>query len=1045
MAKTRRKKIAEVVADPIKKKEAPVDTRSDEQKVFDMGLRIPRTVSDEEYDNSPGEVFEEYDGANNSYSDYRIVPQWKQEDQANKTKSGEKKQVAPWTQYTATNGAIKGNEFWNESSGIYRNAMAARKGVGSIPSHDQPSLNNPTGKGYRDWDKNNTSEGSKVAEVMNKPKEEYSRPARKGDENIFPANESKPNEDMGKQQNKVAGDGSKAAEVVSKTDKPFDEAEFNQRVLDRKQKEMEENVTTIDAGTGQVTKTGSAEYVAPAPGVALNNAIQSNTAAQETQNAVLKAGIDNAETAGQVFEAPKVAEEAKKEAEKLQTQLDVNTVNTVKALEEEEPPLLGGNAVTIDAGTGQVIKTGNGQYIESALQPNNQQSTEAISTQLANQATSEPQLNQGSIPVAPVTAGVMGGINANQTRPAYSSVATKDQVEKDIAKQYQDLDSSIPEAVVDRLGVQDYYPEIGRDIAVGTFTGSRIGSQTVYSGAGGLLPQGLYDARKRALKDAAKVKNAALDKYYSGIDIASQFKPKFNETVNDAMDNLLYKKHGGNVNAFLADPESRREFSRLEAVAKNVNGYDAYASSVLEDAADDTKFIDPEQVKNALDIKRALVDDIDGVLTGKKDLAPLFAKAQVYQNIIPQVDKVLKEVLDPNRVGRLPINMRTGGVYNEPKFVEERNQFMQKLSGGTLEQDEYISGFKKFFTGNYEQIIDGLVGSTKYSAQQKDAAMNYVAGQLQKQVELENKFVATGNLGAMRLDLDRDKFEYQKQSDKESYFGTINANLNDAVNKQTGKTFNQEIADLKSKGLTGEALNKAIGNVWQQYSYGSVQKNKNGTWYSSIPATGVLAKDITAKPIYVGNKAQRTIDVAIKYKKDGKYYEEVKSLTPVQLAKYKDKKGVTVSTVDEGNKRSPMTRAQLENYGKASSSIFTKVVSHELAKGYYDSNNKFQFLNENNVDEYNKSNRKHTMARDIEQPYSRTPNTKAIGVQADYVEELLPGKIKGEWIIIDDSAGQQYKDQQSGYKVNQAAEAQGNPDTSFGSGESGGFNMSTPQ
>jgi len=66
MAKTRRKKIAEVVADPIKKKEAPVDNRSDEKKVFDMGLRIPGNVRDKEYDNSPGEVSEEYLGANNS-------------------------------------------------------------------------------------------------------------------------------------------------------------------------------------------------------------------------------------------------------------------------------------------------------------------------------------------------------------------------------------------------------------------------------------------------------------------------------------------------------------------------------------------------------------------------------------------------------------------------------------------------------------------------------------------------------------------------------------------------------------------------------------------------------------------------------------------------------------------------------------------------------------------------------------------------------------------------------------------------------------------
>jgi hypothetical protein len=72
------------------------------------------------------------------------------------------------------------------------------------------------------------------------------------------------------------------------------------------------------------------------------------------------------------------------------------------------------------------------------------------------------------------------------------------------------------------------------------------------------------------------------------------------------------------------------------------------------------KFIDPEQVKIAQEIKRALVEDTDGILTGKKDMAALFAKADVYQNIVPQLDKVLKEVLDASRMGEAPINMRTG-------------------------------------------------------------------------------------------------------------------------------------------------------------------------------------------------------------------------------------------------------------------------------------------------------------------------------------------------------------------------------------------------
>jgi hypothetical protein len=1024
MAKTRRKKIAEVVADPIKKKEAPVDTRSDEQKVFDMGLKVPRTVSDDAYDNSPGEVEEKNGSFTFNSGDYRLANQMKQEDEADKLKPGKSNKAIPdYTQYTATSGAKKTNDFWNESSGIYKSAMAARKETEQgIPTRNQPSLDNPTGKGYRDFDKNNTSEGSKVAEAMNNPKEEYSRPSRKGDENIYPANESKPNEDMGKQQNKVAGDGSKAAEVVSKT------PEVTTPTTEEEEPLLGGNSVTIDAGIGGgVTTTGNGQYVKPEsrevvvktnPGAALNNAIQSNTAAQTTSNAVLKAGIDNAETAGQVFEAPKVAEEAKKEAEKIQANLDVNAVNAFTNMSEEQKQAYG----------------------------------QATANQLDNQTANEL--------VAPAAYNAVTGGSTGPIRPPYEAITNKDQVEKDITDQYRNLDSSIPQAVVEKLGVQDYYPEIGRDIAVGTFTGSRIGSQTIYSGAGGLLPQGLYDARKRALNEAAKAKNAALDKYYSGIDIAAQFKPKFNETVNDAMDNLLYKKHGGNVNAFLADPESRREFSRLEAVAKNVNHYDAYATSVLKDAADDTKFIDAEQIKNAQDIKRALVDDVDGVLNGKKDLSSLFAKAQVYQNMIPQIDKVLDDVLAEGRIGKLPINMRTGGVYNDPKFVSERDQFMQKLNDGTLDQAHYISGFKKFFTGDYERIIDGMVQSGKYSDLQKEAAMNYFAGHLQEQVDLKNEFVATGNTAAARLRLDRDKFNYQKQSDKESYFGTINANLNDAVNNQTGKTFNQEIAELQKSGLTGKALNDAIGTVWKQYGYGAAKLNSKGYYSTVIPSSQALSKDITAKDVYINGKPQRTIKVAIhvKNKNTGKWDWQEKEMTPSEISAYRskvsqvDKYGkiskqgdYALYAVDEGGVKTKMSASDLENYGKAQSTVFTKVVSHQIAKGYFDAKGRFHFLNDQNIGAYTSSNRQATLVRDIEQPYSKTPSHNDKTMQVNYVEELLPGQMVGEWTRIDNQAGQQNKDQQSGYKVNQAAEAQGGPDSSSGSGESGGFNMSTPQ
>ena len=743
------------------------------------------------------------------------------------------------------------------------------------------------------------------------------------------------------------------------------------------------NSVTIDSGSGGgVTTTGNGQYVKPEsrevvvktnPGAALNNAIQSNTAAQTTSNAVLKAGIDNAETAGQVFEAPAIAAEAKKEAEKMQTQLDVNTVNTVNAL-------------------GEVAK---------------------------NQA----ELNQGPIPIAPVTANVMGNINANQTRPPYSSVTTKDQVEKDITDQYRNLDSSIPQAVVEKLGVQDYYPEIGRDIAVGTFTGSRIGSQTIYSGAGGLLPQGLYDARKRALNDAAKAKQTALDKYYSGIDIAAQFKPKFNETVNDAMDNLLYKKHGGNVSSFLADPSSRREFSRLEAVAKNVNHYDAYATSVLKDAADNDKFINPEQVKIAQDIKRALVEDVDGVLSGKKDLSGLFAKAQVYQNIVPQLDKVLKEALDPNRMGEAPINFRTGdadGRLTNDEFVAQRNDFMTKLKDGTLDQAHYVSGFKKFFTGDYEKVIDGLIGSTKYSAEQKDAALDYVAGQLQEQVKLDNKFVATGALGAMRLAEDKRQFnaEYERKIKEGETPWTVRNNMMSSTNPSTGKTIQQEFMDIKKQGLTGTALKNKMLQTARDYGFsGASWDPHTGSVIMKENATNYESGNVFAVNPY-NTKSPAMVKVYTKVTKGGKSTWVPTTVTVNELAnsewgKYNFKDGKDVK---------PFTKEDISNYSDAikNNTLAIQPLTYESTWGVVGSQSgKYNPLGTNSIGDYDPSravNLKHTTGKGlITIPIKDADGKPVMGADGKPMFKQVP--LKGELFVqsnISDANGRRTEDEKFG-------------------------------
>lgn len=94
------------------------------------------------------------------------------------------------------------------------------------------------------------------------------------------------------------------------------------------------------------------------------------------------------------------------------------------------------------------------------------------------------------------------------------------------------------EPAFEALRPQDYYPDLGQPIQVGTYQGSIVGSNPLFAAGGGLLPMGIYDARRRALSMAgsarAKQKQRILD--MSTPQGAKQFQDQIDsnywETVN---------------------------------------------------------------------------------------------------------------------------------------------------------------------------------------------------------------------------------------------------------------------------------------------------------------------------------------------------------------------------------------------------------------------------------------------------------------------------------------------------------------------------------
>lgn len=547
------------------------------------------------------------------------------------------------------------------------------------------------------------------------------------------------------------------------------------------------------------------------------------------------------------------------------------------------------------------------------------------------------------------TSTYLQGIGNQQGKPSYvDGVATKDKVEKDIVNTYAAMDSQVPQAVVERLGVQDYYPQVGRDVAVGTFTGSRIGSQTIYSGAGALLPMGLYDARKRALAQAAKDKQAAVDKYFDLIETAPQYQEKFNVDLMDWMNDSLYNKHKGNADAFIKDPTVRREYARRKGLAKELTHYSKWSDDLLKDASDEKKYVTKDMIETAAQIKSALIDNTDDVVSGKKDLGPLFAKAQVYQNIIPQVDIMVKEALSESALGRSPINLRTGGVYDSEKFKNEANQFIQKTKTGDINRNDFITGFKKYFTGDYEQAINGLIGSGKYSDEQTQAAIDYFAGQMQEQVILDHKILDSKALDWANLAEKKRQFNlnYQKlREEGQTHWQARNKEMN-FVDATTGKPMAEIIGDLKRRGITGDQLNRKILEVARR---NGIENATIDPYTNSVVIKELASSYENSKPKGVNNSSV-WVNLKEKVVKNGKptwKYLTVKATDLPDLDLNKRK----ISFQDD----TPLTKDVQTQYRTAikNNKLSMRTNSYDLAYGYADAKkNDIVTVNPENISGY---------------------------------------------------------------------------------------------
>lgn len=752
---------------------------------------------------------------------------------------------------------------------------------------------------------------------------------------------------------------------------------------------------TLDSGSGNVEAIQGQSLVTaikPSPEAKVQAQMQNDNTGTVLNNAILNNGTQAAETSTELFEAPKVAKEAEKEADKIKSALDDTTAQVMMGAygsfdEEGDETSMGTGEVKGDATTTTEVQTaaipGDGTTVSNVV------------------STTDP------------------------TRPSFDQTATKDQVMNDIAGMYIKGQENVPYAVVEKLGVQDYYPNVGRDIAVGTFSGSRIGSQTIYSGAGASLPMGLYDARKRALKEAAKTKQAEIDKILTVPDTTEQLKEsfsayalkkKYEDLARNNFDPALYSR----------DLEARRNDIMLEATAKNLT----YATKMAQKLLDGTmpkdgkpgNYMPEEQKKLLRELITGTMEDPEAFFSGKKNINDYHRNVKEYADGTVWVDGNIKQWTE--HPVEVPVNLKTGVALTEENVAEinaAADGFLKSVQDGNPDTESYMTMIKKYYDID-ENIVDNWADLQQYDKNDPMRAIlkDYLKNQIPAASFVQSvKTNANQNVARGELQLKKDKFAFDKEQ-QESFWGVIDQGMNSVVNKQTGKTFEQELASLNKQNLSKFDLDlelKRLYNIYSVATESTVVKNSKGNWVVQIPSTSTQAEQIQTRDVYGPNgKLLRGFNVQV-YNKDTKSWES-REMAPREIAKYKN---------DPGKIRingKPVTNDQFDGYSASASGIYTKVIGHEITKGYVDWKGSFVPLTSDNLAEY-EANPKATLQRPIEQPYAKVERDKVAPGQTSITEIILPGQTRGEWINISDRGGRMHSDQQSGFTTRQSAQAQG--------------------
>jgi hypothetical protein len=424
--------------------------------------------------------------------------------------------------------------------------------------------------------------------------------------------------------------------------------------------------------------------------------------------------------------------------------------------------------------------------------------------------------------------------------------------DEDINARASQAKKKVPQLVIEKLGVQDYYPEIGRDIAVGTFTGSRIGSQTIYSGAGGLLPLGLYDARKRAIATEIKRKEALMDQLKEIPEISKQFQPYFSGQYVEGL-NKFVNAYKDNPDGLMNDPEFRKFQAHYKSIGENflkVDGELKKFSELLQPKDGGTAaYATPGMLEIERKFKSGfLPDKIEDWFSGKKNISNLSETVRALPNGYSWADKKV-ELLIKEGEAEIPIYPKDGVDWRDPKVKEavERdvNGLVVSLKDGSPDYETYLTSLRKYFKFDFETMADEWIKGNSLDAltdKEKEEYRKSLATYMLSNMppdSIVNKVEMQANQEAKRIG---DQLDYQA---KMADIAAQNWRFEKEMEQHNSATYAQ-IQAMEQAGLNETALGIADPKITtknpNELEYQVWYKRPTGKWEQGFVSYGELLK-----------------------------------------------------------------------------------------------------------------------------------------------------------------------------------------------------------